>query len=263
MGTPSSAMDAAHRRNPRGNVIGHPVDCVTRTAAHSAIHDAVRSGIAGYVCCCNVHMLSEADRDPTVHDALDDAYLVVPDGAPVYWALRRSHSAPVERVTGTDLLETLLAGAARHGWRVTIFGGEAETVDTIRARVLVVFPDLRLQVVPAPMYPRDPAHDQPAIQRVRDTGPDLLFVSLGCPKQEKWMHVHRKELPCITIGIGAALDFLIDRKRRAPVWMQRAGLEWLHRGISEPRRLVPRYVTTNAHFILRIVRAPGDRGARD
>jgi len=157
-----------------------------------------------------------------------------------------------ERVYGPSLTPLLCAEAERSGLRVGFVGGSRETLDALVAHLSVTFPALEIPFHHAPPFrPLTAEENESLAESIRDAGVDILFVGLGCPKQERFMAHHREALPCVCVGVGAAFDFIAGNKRQAPAWLQRAGLEWLFRLLTEPARLWRRYLYHNPRFIWR------------
>jgi N-acetylglucosaminyldiphosphoundecaprenol N-acetyl-beta-D-mannosaminyltransferase len=232
-----------------GRVIGLPVTVGDPTSVSREILRRARDGAGGQVCVANVHMLVEARRDPALRQVLEDAALVVSDGLPLVWQLHRHGLAHAEQVRGPDLTVRLCEEAAAAGVAVYLYGGDrglmAELEATLRARV----PTLRIAgAEAAPRLPRQPEMEPAVVERIRSSGARLVLVGLGCPKQEFWMHAHRPHLDAVLVGVGQAFGIIAGHVPEAPVWMRRAGLEWLFRVASEPRRLWRRYLITNTLF---------------
>jgi N-acetylglucosaminyldiphosphoundecaprenol N-acetyl-beta-D-mannosaminyltransferase len=204
-----------------------------------------------YVCVCNVHSVITANGDAEFRSVVDGADLVTPDGAPVAWMLRKLGVADQERISGPDLMWRYCEQAERRGESIYLYGGRQETLDRLQQRLTNAFPDLRIAGAWSPPF-RDltPEEDEAVTVRINDSGAGTVWVSLGCPKQEKWIAAHRGAINATMIGVGAAFNFHAGTLRRAPAWMQDRGLEWLHRLATEPRRLWKRYLVTNTLFVL-------------
>jgi len=243
-----------------GRVIGAPVTAARFKAVVDAVMAAATARRAGYVCIANVHMVTTARRQPDLRAAMERAMIVTSDGQPLVWALRRQGLA-AERVAGPDLMPALCARAAAEGVPIYLYGGVAPVLDTLAERLTRRYPGLIIAGREAPpMLPPRPPRDDAAIERIRRSGAGLVFVGLGCPKQEFWMDAQSDGVPAVLLGVGAAFDFLAGNQRRAPAWMRAAGLEWLFRLAAEPRRLWRRYLVTNSLFLwYRAVEALGGR----
>ncbi|OGA68500.1 MAG: teichoic acid biosynthesis protein [Betaproteobacteria bacterium RIFCSPLOWO2_12_FULL_68_20] len=233
----------------RERVLGTPIDaldleiCVERIAAWAAAAESRT------VCACNVHSVVTARRDPSFAAALEEADLCTADGAPIAWRLRRLGHRGQPRVSGPDLMWRLCARAESDGLPIFLYGCRDETLERLRSRFARVFPRLRVAGSFAPPFrPLEPREDEAVVGRIARSGARIVFVALGCPKQELWLAAHRGRIAAVLIGVGAAFDFHAGVVRRAPPWMRRAGLEWLYRLAREPRRLWRRYLVTNALF---------------
>lgn len=199
---------------------------------------------------CTVHMIVEATEDETLRTRLNDADIVAPDGMPLVWVGRlRGHS--IERVCGPDTMPALLDRGRAIGARHFFYGGAEGVADQLAARMSARFPALEVVGTYCPPFrPLTPEEDAEVVQMIEESGADCVWVGLGSPKQEHWLAEHRGRLSApLLLAVGAAFDFHSGTKRRAPRFMQRTGTEWLFRLASEPRRLLGRYVRTNAAFI--------------
>ena len=234
-----------------GRVIGCPVTASTLDEVTNEILRRADRGDGGYICVANVHMVTLARQDRALAKVLERAALVTSDGMPLVWALRRQGFREAGRVAGPDLTDRLCRAAAARSMPVYFFGGCREHTAAMRQKISDRYPTLPVAGCESPPeLPTRPALDPEAVSRIEKSGAGIVFVGLGCPKQEFWMASHAGHLRAVTIGVGAAFDFLTGSLRRAPVWMQRAGLEWLFRVLSEPRRLWRRYFVTNMLFFL-------------
>lgn len=206
-----------------------------------------------YVCACNVHSVVTTTTDPALKAAVNGADMATPDGAPIAWACRYLGYPTQERINGPDLMWRYLREAERLGQSVYFYGSTESTLSKLRSSLKVSFPALIVVGMMSPMFfDQSSSEDEADIRTINASGANVLFVGLGCPKQEKWMAAHRDRVQAVMIGVGAAFDFHSGSTRRAPVWMQRNGLEWLHRLFREPRRLFKRYLTTNTRFVIGI-----------
>jgi N-acetylglucosaminyldiphosphoundecaprenol N-acetyl-beta-D-mannosaminyltransferase len=209
---------------------------------------------ATVVVVCNVHSVMSARRSPPLAAALSSAEVATPDGVPIVWGLRLTAHRDQDRVYGPELLRR--AFATGDGWGHYLYGSDPQTLATLRDRLAAEYPSARVVGSSSPPF-RTPTDEELAadISAIRASGADIVWVGLGMPKQELWMHQVRDQLPGVTlIGVGAAFDFVAGTKRQAPSWMQRVGLEWLFRLLQEPRRLWRRYVINNPVFVLVLAR---------
>jgi len=206
--------------------------------------------VGRYVCAANVHMVMEAFDDPSFRELVNAAELVVPDGMPLVWAQRLLGHPEANRVFGPDLMESLLGRAAELGTPVGFYGGTPSSLRVFREALLARWPTLRIAVEIAPPFRALTAEeDREYIRQIAGSGARMVFVGIGCPKQERWMAEHRAQLPCVTLGVGQAFDLLSGLKRGPPRWMHRSGLGWLFRLLEEPRRLWRRYAVNNPRFV--------------
>lgn len=238
-----------------GRVIGLPVTVdSTENIAKKIVREA-NMGRGGYVCVANVHMVITAWRNEKLSKIMEESLFVTADGLPLVWVLKQSGFKEAERVTGTDLALKLCEAAADEGIPVYFYGGYPETIKTLKAFIAKRF--LNLKVVgyeSPPLLPLQPEIDQDVVFRIIKSGARIVFVGLGCPKQEYWMAAYTSHLPAILIGVGAVFDFLGGTCQRAPVWLQKLGLEWAHRLATQPRRMWKRYAKTNPLFVWLVLR---------
>lgn len=207
------------------------------------------------VAVANVHMTMEAKDDPSFSVLLNEADLTTADGMPLVWGLRMLGIAGATRVYGPDLTELVCARAAAEGIPVAFLGGAPATLERLVTAVTTLHAGLQVAYAASPPF-RDLSEVENAriVSDIRSCGARILFVGLGCPKQERWMLAHRDRLPLVQIGVGAAFDFLAGTKRQAPRVMQRAGMEWAFRLVTEPRRLWRRYLKHNPRFVVAFAR---------
>ncbi len=231
-------------------ILGVPFDSVSSAETVRMIARMIESGAPHYLATANVDFLVQASQDVELRRILFDAHLVLCDGTPLIWASRLLGNALPERVAGSDLAPLLLKDAAEKGYRVYFLGAEPDVCANAVANLRAQWPTLQIAGHFSPPFRplMEMDHDD-IIQRIHAAKPDLLFVGFGCPKQEKWINMHYQRLGVpVSIGIGATIDFLAGRRRRAPVWMRRAGVEWIYRVVQEPRRLFKRYARDLGHF---------------
>ena len=244
------------------SIIGIPVDVISFAQAQDRVLAWGHGRESRYVVLANVHVVVTAARVPDFGAVAVAADLTTPDGAPVVWMLRKLGYTGQERVSGPDLTWALLARCAAESLPVYFFGSTRETLGLLVERINDAFPALVVAGFEAPPFrPISPDEDAESVARINASGAGLVFVGLGCPKQEHWMLAHRGKVNAVMLGVGAAFDFHAGIHKRAPLWMQRNGLEWLHRLASEPRRLWRRYLVTNTLFVLMAARQLWERGS--
>lgn len=235
----------------RTNVLGAQIDIVNWNEALDRVSAWARARESRIVCICNVHSTVTATQDARFQHVVEQCDMATPDGAPVAWMLRRLGHHGQARINGPDLMWRYCAEAARRGDAIYLYGGAQATLDALVVRLTEAFPGLRLAGVESPPFRTlSEGEDDSTVERINASGAGVVFVSLGCPKQELWMASHRGRVRAVMIGVGAAFDYHAGKIKRAPVWMQHAGLEWLHRLASEPRRLWRRYLVTNTLFVV-------------
>ncbi|MDP4025280.1 WecB/TagA/CpsF family glycosyltransferase [Methylobacterium sp. NEAU 140] len=204
----------------------------------------------------DAHGVVRAGRDRRLRAAHAAAYLVCPDGRPLYWLGRLRGAAGVGQVPGIESVEAVCRAGVAEGWRHYFLGGGDGVAQSLAATLRTRIPGLAVAGVETPPF-RDltPAETAAMHARIRASGAQIIWIGLGTPKQELFMAEHAPHLPgTVAMGVGAAFDVLTDRIPRAPRWMQWAGLEWLYRLAREPRRLAPRYATTVPRFALLVLR---------
>lgn len=248
------SIDAAPQKMPcprcRHRVLRAQIDALSRHEAQDRVVGWARRHESRYVVFANAHVVVEAAADPDYGWVVNGADMAMPDGAPVAWMMRRVGRDDQERVCGPDLMWALLGRCATERLAVYFYGGSPEALQRLVARVVAEFPTLRVAGYESPPFrPLTVEEDEDAVRRIGSSAADLVFVGLGCPKQERWMAEHRGRLDAVMLGVGAAFDFHAGIVSRAPAWMRRHGLEWLHRLASEPRRLWRRYLVTNTAFV--------------
>lgn len=235
---------------PKERVIGVDLSVgsfADHIAAFAAFGKARRSS---YVCCVNVHMCVEAHNDPAFAAVVNGADFATVDGMPMRKALNLFHKRRQERVAGNDIMPALMAEAERQGLSIYLYGGKQGVLDTIVARAAVQFPKLRIAGSWSPPFrPLTEAETAEVAGRIQASGAHIVLVSLGCPKQEKWMAAMKGRVEAIMLGLGGAFLLYAGVDTRAPKWMRDLSLEWAYRLALEPGRLWRRYLVTNSVFL--------------
>lgn len=222
------------------------LDAVTRWA---------REGRSAVCVACNVHVAMSAEADWRLARAVGAADLCVCDGAPIAWFVRSAGFPQQTRVSGPDLMLSICERAETEGIGVALYGSTQRTLDRLAAGLLARYPRLDLRYTCSPPFRSLTIEEDAAVvEQMRSSGARIVFVGLGCPRQELWMAEHKNRIDAVMLGVGAAFDFHAGVVERAPSWMQASGLEWLHRLVSEPRRLWKRYLVTNTRFLLFVAR---------
>lgn len=235
--------------NAHVNLFGCRIDNVSMQETLGKIEGFIASGRPHQHVVVNVDKLVKASRDPALRRIINECALVNVDGMPVVWASRLLGQPLKERVAGIDLFEALMARAAHAGWRVFLLGAREEVVREVAASYTRRYPGLRLAGW-RNGYWQDGVEEAQVARQVRDSGADLLFVALSSPKKEQFLGRWQAGMRIpFAMGVGGSFDVAVGRIRRAPVWMQKAGLEWFHRFLQEPRRMFRRYFIDDMAFI--------------
>jgi N-acetylglucosaminyldiphosphoundecaprenol N-acetyl-beta-D-mannosaminyltransferase len=231
-------------------VLGMRVDATSYEDASRRVVRWACEGRSGYVCVATVHMTMEAFDSAAFRQVVNGADLVTPDGRPLVWALRSLGVRGASQVRGTDLTTHVVERAARENVPIGLFGGTPELLEVLVRVLRKRYPGVRVvcQIAP-PFRPLRPEEDEAVTREIVASGARILFVGIGCPKQERWMVAHKGRIPAVMLGVGAAFDFHTGRVRQAPHWMQVAGLEWVFRLLMDPRRLWRRYAKNNPRFV--------------
>ena len=231
-------------------VLGMRVDATSYEDASWRVLRWARGGRSAYVCVATVHMTMEAYDSTGFRRVVNGASLVTPDGRPLVWALKSLGVQDASQVRGTDLTTHVVERAARENVPIGLYGGTPELLEAFVSNLKTHYPRIRVvcQIAP-PFRPLTAEEDKTVTDEIAASGARILFVGIGCPKQEKWMATHVGRIPAVMLGVGAAFDFHTGRVRQAPRWMQVAGLEWVFRLWMDPRRLWKRYAKHNPRFL--------------
>lgn len=216
----------------------------------NAILDLGASKKSSYVCVANVHMLVEAHKSPVFQQVVNEADLVTPDGMPIARSFDLLYKEKQDRVDGMSLLPRLLGECQQKDLSVYFYGGSDGMLNKTVEFIYQNYPGLKVAGIYSPPFrPATEDEKNDITDHITRSGANLVFVILGCPKQEIWMSEMRGKIPAVMIGVGGALPVLIGDQKRAPEWMQKNSLEWLYRLVQEPKRLFKRYFTTNSIFL--------------
>ncbi len=253
-GTPVASPTFSRRAAPtksRANVLGVGVHAIDLPHAASIIESAVREGTMGYVCVTSVHGVMEAQRDSEFRDILNQAFLVTPDGMPTVWVGRMQGNSGMRRVFGPDLMLEVCRRSAQTGVRHFLYGGKPGIAEELAEHLRHRFPGIKIVgTFTPPFRPLGPS-ELYALERQLETAlPDIIWVGLSTPKQEKFMAANFRRFSCkFMIGVGAAFDIHTGHVKDAPQWIKNAGLQWVHRLYQEPGRLWKRYLVNNSAFL--------------
>jgi N-acetylglucosaminyldiphosphoundecaprenol N-acetyl-beta-D-mannosaminyltransferase len=239
------------------DILDIPVAVTDYADAMDRMDALIESRVRGYVCAAPVHALMVAQDDPEMREALLRATLVVPDGMPIVWAANMLGERLEDRVYGPELMLRYTDRCAAAGRRVWLYGGRDQgSLVQLALELRRRFPGIKIVGGYSPPYrPLTAEEESEVAAQINEARPDVLWVGIGVPKQEKWMaHMRdRLEVP-VMCGVGAAFDFHAGRISQAPTWMQTHGLEWIYRIAQEPRRLLPRYLYYNPRFVFGFAR---------
>lgn len=238
---------------PRVNVLGVGISAINLNQAVAAVARALETKTKGYICVTGVHGVSEAQGDDAFRAILNRSFLTTPDGMPMVWMGRLQHVTHMRRVYGPDLMLRVCQVAVSSGVTHYLYGGAPGVVQDLKPRLETRVPGLKIVgTFTPPFRPLNTAEQEELARDIDRCRPDIIWVGLSTPKQERFMAEYLPRLATtLMVGVGAAFDFYAGRLRQAPPWMQRSGLEWLFRLGSEPRRLWKRYLKNNPLFVLR------------
>ena len=233
------------------DILGVKVSVTDLEAAVQTIDRWIQDKAPTYVCVAPVSTIMEAQDDAQFRNIVNTAGMVTPDGMPLVWTGQWRGEKSIGRTYGPDLMLALCGHGEAKGYRHFLYGANEATNKRLIAHLKDLFPKINIVGHWAPpMREKEQLEDPAIIKMIDNTAPDILWIGLGCPKQEYWMHHHRPKMEVpVMIGVGAAFDFLSGVKKQAPRWMQRAGLEWAFRLGAEPGRLWRRYLIGNSRFL--------------
>jgi N-acetylglucosaminyldiphosphoundecaprenol N-acetyl-beta-D-mannosaminyltransferase len=235
---------------PKQDVIGFPVTAVPFNGQIDLILKWANRRISKVVCVANVHMLMEAHKNPKFAAVLGNADMVTPDGMPLVWLMNLLGVWHQDRVAGMDILLALCDRTSAENISVFFLGSESATLERIQIRLKREFPHLQIAgMEPLPFRPLNAEEDVDMIEKINASGAGIVLVSLGCPKQEIWMNLHKDKIKAVMLGLGGVFPVYAGLHKWAPSWVRHLGLEWLYRLVQEPRRLWKRYYQTIPPFI--------------
>ncbi len=245
---------------PTGNILGVHVNAITMADALQAVNSWICSQDPHYICVTPAHTIMECYDHSDLRDIYNHSGLTTPDGMAIVWLLRSKGFCFVERVYGPDLMRKVCQQGVEKGYRHYFYGGAPGVAEKLSAVLQQQYPGLQVVGVDSPPFRKLTAEEVKAEQaRIRTANPDIVWVGIGSPRQDIWMskYIDRLNVP-VLVGVGAAFDFLSGNKRQAPGWVQRNGLEWFYRLVSEPRRLWRRYLLGYPRFgVLVVLQALG------
>lgn len=232
------------------DVLGIPMSVTTLGQAAQRIEQWAQDDLGRFVCIRDVASLMAMIDDPDLVALHNEASMVTPDGVPLV-VIGKLRGLPVDRTCGPDLIDLVCARSPRSGLKHYFYGGKDGVAEELAREFSTRYPGIQVVGYECPPFrPLTDEEDSAAIARIKASGADVVWIGISSPKQDIWMRDHYKQLPQTLVGVGAAFDFHSGAVRRAPKWMQKAGLEWLHRLSSEPKRLWRRYLVLAPKFVL-------------
>lgn len=237
---------------PRADVLGVPLSALTMDEALAAIDGWISGAQRQYICTIDVHALVESQLASDVQAIYRSAALAAPDGMPLVWLLRRNGYRSADRICGPDLMPALFRLSEQRGYRHFLYGSSEDTLLRLRQELSRNFPGARVVGHYAPPFrPLTRDEEQEINTRLNAADPDIVWVGLGAPKQDRWMAAHRGALNApVLIGVGGAFEMMAGKVKRAPRILRRTGCEWMFRLAQEPRRLSGRYFRSNLQFVM-------------
>jgi N-acetylglucosaminyldiphosphoundecaprenol N-acetyl-beta-D-mannosaminyltransferase len=234
----------------RYSLFGVHVSATTFEAARDRVVNAPQNGERLSVHYVSVNTIVEADAQPDLKELLNRGDLVAPDGMPLVW-LGKVRGREMTRVYGPDSMLAIIDKAQANGSTHYFYGGAERVPELLRDSLLKRYPEMKVVGMYSPPFrPLTPEEDEAIVQQINDANPDFVWIGLGSPKQDRWVADHRDRLNAAAVlAVGAAFDYNAGLLRDAPTWMQRSGLQWLFRLVTEPRRLWKRYTVSNARFL--------------
>ena len=245
----SHAVIPAFVRSDRAEIFGVSY-CIARTeeAVHHVL-EHLEEFKGRYICFSNVHTTVMAKENPQYAAILNEAACVFPDGTPIAKLQSKQGHESAERVAGPDFMANMFRDTMDGRVSHYFYGSKPETLEMLKAELTRKYPGINIKGMYSPPFRAlDPKEDEDVIRRINESGADIVWIGLGAPKQEQWMNAHKGRINGVMMGVGAGFDFHAGTIQRAPVWLQKIGLEWLYRLIRDPGRLLNRYLVTNNKF---------------
>jgi len=235
----------------RQKIVTMDVDVTTLSLSIDNVINLTDSQKGAYVCVSNVHMCMETFDSLSFRSVVNQADLIIPDGKPLSIAQKLLGHNNAAQVRGQDIMNALCELSGKKNLNIGFYGGSSDSVlELVQSNLRKQYLDIQITYSFSPPFrPLNDEEDVKVVEKINNANVDILFVGIGCPKQEIWMAEHKEQLQCVMLGVGAAFDFIAGNKKHAPRWIQRIALEWLFRLLSEPKRLWKRYLKQNPRFI--------------
>jgi N-acetylglucosaminyldiphosphoundecaprenol N-acetyl-beta-D-mannosaminyltransferase len=230
------------------------VDLISIEESIKKIINWAKQNKSSYICLLNVHMFMEAYDNQNFTDLINNANLVLPDGKPIQIAQKILGENTSHHIRGYDLTLAVCDAASKKNLNIGFYGSSNKVLRNLKKNLYEKYPNIKINFLFSPPYrPLTIKEDNEIIKKINSSNISILFIGLGCPKQEKWMFTHINKINAVMFGVGAAFDFIGGNKKLAPKWAQKFALEWIFRLIEEPKRLYKRYLYNNPRFILLIL----------
>ncbi|KAB1064864.1 WecB/TagA/CpsF family glycosyltransferase [Salibacter halophilus] len=241
-------------RKANNSIFGIRLDSMPMQALLNRVEELVKGKERGYITFCNVHMLMEAEKSTYFKTVLKNSTFNLTDGMPLVKILQFKGNKNASRTAGPDTMPLLLELSEKNNWSIALYGGSEKTLSNLKNWVKDKYPSLKIACAISPPFRKlSNQEEKDYIQKINESGTQLLFVGLGCPKQEIWMSKHVEQISALMFGVGGAFSMVTGEIARAPVFMQKLSLEWLYRFSKEPSRLFYRYVWLNFKFLTLLI----------
>lgn len=232
------------------NILGVNINVTNMQNTVKVITENLDDIKGNYICVSNVHTTVMSHEDESYKRIQNNGFMALPDGKPLSIISKRRGFKEAERVTGPDLMEEIFNISEKKGYSHYFYGSTQETLDTLRIKLKEKYPNINIVGMHSPPFRKlTNKEDKEIIENINKTNADFIWVGLGAPKQEIWMHEHKGKVTGLMLGVGAGFDYHAGKIERAPKWMQNYSLEWLYRLYQDPKRLFRRYMETNFKFI--------------
>lgn len=237
------------------NILGVNIAVTNLSETVRYIEENLEELRGNYICISNVHTTVTAYEDEEYRQIQNGGALALPDGKPLSIVSKKRGFKNAERVTGPDLMGALFKESEEKGYKHYFYGSTQETLELLKIKLNEKYPKLNIVGMYSPPFKSEVSlENDDILNEINSKGVDFLWVGLGAPKQEKWMHIHKNKINAIMLGVGAGFDYYAEKIKRAPIWMQKCSLEWLYRLMQDPKRLFNRYLKTNIKFLLKITK---------
>ncbi len=240
-------------RERRINILDCPIDNLSRKETVALIEDMIRQRLSCQHVVINVDKLLKVRRDRKLHDIISQCDIINADGMPIVWVSRWLGQPLPERVAGIDLMHDLVSLSAQKNYRIFFLGARQDVVQAVVGKYRMLYPDINIVGFRNGYWPESEEED--VVNEIRAAAPDILFVAMSSPKKEMFLNRYRQKLRVpFVMGVGGSFDVVAGYTQRAPLWMQRRGLEWLFRLMQEPKRMWRRYLIGNTQFVFIVAR---------